>query len=79
MLEPSCSTHSKWRTLQFLQGLWRGLLPGQLLTIPYTAVQFVTLHQVRSHHLRVVVLGVVPFVIGMQPDISMRHRLHCLP
>lgn len=30
-----------------LQGLWRGTLPGQLLTIPYTAVQFVTLQQVR--------------------------------
>ena len=29
------------------QGLWRGTLPGQLLTIPYTAVQFVTLQQVR--------------------------------
>lgn len=27
------------------QGLWRGTVPGQLLTIPYTAVQFVTLHQ----------------------------------
>ena len=30
-----------------MQGLWRGTLPGQLLTIPYTAVQFVTLQQVR--------------------------------
>lgn len=29
------------------QGLWRGTLPGQLLTVPYTAVQFVTLQQVR--------------------------------
>lgn len=26
-----------------IQGLWRGTVPGQLLTIPYTAVQFVTL------------------------------------
>ena len=30
-----------------MQGLWRGTLPGQLLTVPYTAVQFVTLQQVR--------------------------------
>lgn len=30
-----------------IQGLWRGTLPGQLLTVPYTAVQFVTLQQVR--------------------------------
>lgn len=30
-----------------VQGLWRGTLPGQLLTVPYTAVQFVTLQQVR--------------------------------
>lgn len=29
------------------QGLWRGTLPGQLLTVPYTAVQFVALQQVR--------------------------------
>ena len=34
---------------KLLQGLWRGTLPGQLLTIPYTAVQFVTLQQVRHH------------------------------
>ena len=35
-----------------VQGLWRGTLPGQLLTVPYTAVQFVTLQQVRyfAHH-----------------------------
>lgn len=30
-----------------IKGLWRGTLPGQLLTVPYTAVQFVTLQQVR--------------------------------
>ncbi len=35
------------RTYTPLQGLWRGTLPGQLLTVPYTAVQFVTLQQVR--------------------------------
>lgn len=27
------------------QGLWRGTLPGQLLAIPYTTVQFITLQQ----------------------------------
>ncbi len=30
------------------QGLWRGTVPGQLLTIPYTAVQFVALQQCRE-------------------------------
>jgi solute carrier family 25 thiamine pyrophosphate transporter 19 len=30
-----------------LQGLWRGTVPGQLLTVPYTAVQFVALQQCR--------------------------------
>lgn len=28
--------------------MWRGTLPGQLLTVPYTAVQFVALHQVKD-------------------------------
>lgn len=28
-----------------IQALWRGTLPGQLLAIPYTAVQFITLQQ----------------------------------
>ena len=48
-LEPlsiCCRGHNQNATL-LLQGLWRGTLPGQLLTIPYTAVQFVTLQQVR--------------------------------
>lgn len=31
-----------------LQGLWRGTVPGQLLTVPYTAVQFVALQQCRQ-------------------------------
>lgn len=31
-----------------LQGLWRGTVPGQLLTVPYTAVQFVALQQCRT-------------------------------
>lgn len=31
-----------------LQGLWRGTVPGQLLTVPYTAVQFMALQQCRS-------------------------------
>lgn len=30
------------------QGLWRGTVPGQLLTVPYTAVQFVALQQCRK-------------------------------
>jgi hypothetical protein len=30
------------------QGLWRGTVPGLLLTIPYTAVQFVALQQCRG-------------------------------
>jgi hypothetical protein len=30
------------------QGLWRGTLPGQLLTVPYTAVQFVALQHCRA-------------------------------
>jgi Mitochondrial carrier protein len=29
-----------------VQGLWRGTLAGQLLYVPYTVVQFVTLQQV---------------------------------
>lgn len=28
-----------------MQGLWRGTVPGILLTVPYTGVQFVTLQQ----------------------------------
>ncbi len=35
-----------WECL--VQGLWRGTVPGQLLTIPYTAVQFVALQQCRT-------------------------------
>lgn len=31
-----------------LPGLWRGTVPGLLLTIPYTAVQFVTAQQVKQ-------------------------------
>ena len=30
------------------QGLWRGTVPGQLLSVPYTAVQFVTLQHCRQ-------------------------------
>jgi hypothetical protein len=30
------------------QGLWRGTVPGLLLTVPYTAVQFVALQQVKD-------------------------------
>eukprot|EP00210_Caulerpa_lentillifera_P001525 g1463.t1 len=52
------SSHGKYRgVLQALRtiakeegliGLWRGTVPGQLLTIPYTAVQFVTLQQCKT-------------------------------
>ena len=31
-----------------VQGLWRGTVPGQLLTVPYTAVQFMALQQCRQ-------------------------------
>ncbi|MEW5301922.1 MAG: hypothetical protein WDW36_004746 [Sanguina aurantia] len=31
-----------------IQGLWRGTVPGLLLTVPYTAVQFVALHQCKD-------------------------------
>ena len=31
------------------QGLWRGTLPGQLLAIPYTTVQFITLQQCKLY------------------------------
>ncbi|KAK9845387.1 hypothetical protein WJX81_005301 [Elliptochloris bilobata] len=31
-----------------IRGLWRGTLPGQLLTVPYTAVQFVALQQFKA-------------------------------
>ena len=31
-----------------VRGLWRGTVPGLLLTVPYTAVQFVSLQQIRK-------------------------------
>ena len=31
-----------------IQGLWRGTVPGLLLTVPYTAVQFVALQQCKE-------------------------------
>lgn len=31
-----------------IQGLWRGTVPGLLLTVPYTSVQFVALHQCKN-------------------------------
>jgi hypothetical protein len=34
--------------LLLLQGLWNGTVPGLLLTIPYTAVQFVALQQCKE-------------------------------
>lgn len=35
-------------SLAVLQGLWMGTVPGMLLTIPYTAVQFVALQQCKD-------------------------------
>ena len=52
------------------QGLWRGTVPGQLLTVPYTAVQFVTLQHCRQLarqyglHERPRWRSAVPFVSG---------------
>ncbi|GFR40456.1 hypothetical protein Agub_g1014 [Astrephomene gubernaculifera] len=57
-LSESASLHSKYTGFQQalttimreegLPGLWRGTVPGLLLTVPYTAVQFVALQQVRQ-------------------------------
>ncbi|CAG9463524.1 unnamed protein product [Pedinophyceae sp. YPF-701] len=57
-LEASTNTHRHYtgitqavRTIvreEGISGLWRGTVPGQLLTIPYTAVQFVTLQHTRK-------------------------------
>ena len=49
----ACVSSSAWLRapigpLCCLQGLWRGTVPGQLLTLPYTAVQFVALQQCRQ-------------------------------
>lgn len=46
-----CSACSVARTAACcacMQGLWRGTVPGLLLTVPYTAVQFVALQQVKE-------------------------------
>ena len=50
--------HSKYTSLhqafvtilkeEGVRGLWRGTIPGQLLAIPYTAVQFVALDQMKT-------------------------------
>ncbi|KAG7666964.1 hypothetical protein Ndes2526B_g04553 [Nannochloris sp. 'desiccata'] len=49
-----------------IQALWRGTIPGQLLTIPYTAVQFMTLqhckHIALDHGLAT--HSVTPFLSG---------------
>lgn len=47
MLYSSLST-LPLRLQEGVQGLWRGTVPGLLLTVPYTAVQFVALHQVKD-------------------------------
>lgn len=38
----TCGDDSGAKRLMLVQGLWRGTIPGLLLTVPYTAVQFVT-------------------------------------
>eukprot|EP00951_Prasinocladus_malaysianus_P025571 scaffold224513_cov37-Prasinocladus_malaysianus.AAC.1 len=38
-------------------GLWRGTVPGQLLTIPYCSVQFVTAHHTKAWARRSGLLG----------------------
>lgn len=43
-----CSAPTFTRPTLSPQGLWRGTVPGQLLTVPYTAVQFVALQQCRA-------------------------------
>lgn len=56
--EAAASARSKYRGLgqalrlivkeEGVAGLWRGTVPGLLLTVPYTAVQFVTLQAVKG-------------------------------
>lgn len=56
--EAAASAGSKYRGLgqalklivkeEGVAGLWRGTIPGLLLTVPYTAVQFVTLQAVKG-------------------------------
>jgi hypothetical protein len=43
-----------------MQGLWRGTIPGLLLTVPYTSVQFVALQQCRSFAARHGLLSGLP-------------------
>lgn len=47
-LAPAPPGLNKHLLILLLQALWRGTLPGQLLTIPYTAVQFVMLQQCKK-------------------------------
>lgn len=44
---PDASGHRS-RAHNATQGLWRGTVPGQLLSVPYTAAQFLALHQARA-------------------------------
>lgn len=47
-LHPCTACHVLLPATLAPQGLWRGTVPGLLLTVPYTAVQFVALQQVRQ-------------------------------
>lgn len=68
--------HSKYTSLhqafvtilkeEGVRGLWRGTVPGQLLAIPYTAVQFVALERMKALAKKAGVLGhpAEPFCSG---------------
>ncbi|CAD7695346.1 unnamed protein product [Ostreobium quekettii] len=45
-----------------IQGLWRGTVPGQLLSVPYTAVQFVALQECKAVAERLGLQGSPPWV-----------------
>lgn len=76
VLRQNHQLHSKYTSLRqaFLmilkeegvRGLWRGTVPGQLLAIPYTAVQFAALERMKSAARSVGVMGhpLEPFCSG---------------
>lgn len=50
---------SPFRCRVRLQALWRGMIPGQLLTVPYCSIQFVTAHQAKALAKRTGMLGML--------------------
>ena len=48
VIEVHCLERNSLFICRPLQGLWRGTIPGQLLAVPYTAVQFLALQQCRT-------------------------------